>query len=175
MPDSKTRTAQLLAESPKIIEAVYLRNFNQPQFDKFFMDYEKLGVLKAKFAQKDIELSNVTDYFEKVNKVDVRNNKQSLKNTKGAIKLRDDKTFRKDDSPRLVSRTVLSGTLPAFKTTTRDKKPVEVPDVELIDSDLTFNTDEETANVALTSTAGSQISGPGVSPGAISSGGSGGY
>ena len=52
---------------------------------------------------------------------------------------------------------------------------VEVPDVELIDSDLTFNTDEETANVALTSTAGSQISGPGVSPGAISSGGSGGY
>ena len=36
--DSKTRTAQLLAESPKIIEAVYYRNFNQPNLDKFFID-----------------------------------------------------------------------------------------------------------------------------------------
>ena len=132
LPDSKKRTAQLLAESPKIIEAVYYRNFNQPNLDKFFIDFEKIGLLKRKFSQKDIELANVTEYFEKANKVDVRNNKRSLENTKNATKLTLNPTFDKNASPRLVSRTVLSGTLPAFKSVKRGKLRVEEPDIERI-------------------------------------------
>ena len=132
LPDSKKRTAQLLAESPKIIESVYYRNFNQPNLDKFFIDFEKIGLLKRKFSQKDIELANVTEYFEKANKVDVRNNKRSLENTKNATKLTLNPTFDKNASPRLVSRTVLSGTLPAFKSVKRGKLRVEEPDIERI-------------------------------------------
>ena len=132
LPDSKTRTAQILAEAPKIIEAVYYRNFNQPNLDKFFIDFEKIGLLKRKFSQKDIELANVTEYFEKANKVDVRNNKKSLENTKGATKLTLNPTFDKSASPRLVSRTVLSGTLPAFRSVKRGKLRVEEPDIERI-------------------------------------------
>ena len=132
LPDSKTRTAQILAEAPKIIETVYYRNFNQSNLDKFFIDFEKIGLLKRKFSQKDIELANVTEYFEKANKVDVRNNKRSLENTKGATKLTLNPTFDKSASPRLVSRTVLSGTLPAFKSVKRGKLRVEEPDIERI-------------------------------------------
>ena len=132
LPDSKTRTAQILAEAPKIIEAVYFRNFNQPNLDKFFIDFEKIGLLKRKFSQKDIELANVTEYFEKANKVDVRNNKRSLENTKGATKLTLNPTFDKNASPRLVSRTVLSGTLPAFRSVKRGELRIEEPDIERI-------------------------------------------
>lgn len=139
-PNPTERAATLLSQTPAIIEAVINRNFNKPEFDKYFMDLAKLAQLKRKFSQKDIEIANAIEYFEGANKVDVRNNKQYLKNTKKGILLKKEGKFDKDASPRLVSRTVMSGTLPAFKSVRRGKIRVEEPDIERIIINRNFET-----------------------------------
>jgi predicted NAD-dependent protein-ADP-ribosyltransferase YbiA (DUF1768 family) len=139
-PNPTERAATLLSQSPAIIEAVINRNFNKPEFDKYFMDLAKLAQLKRKFSQKDIEIANAIEYFEGANKVDVRNNKQYLKNTRNGILLKKEGKFDKSASPRLVSRTVMSGTLPAFKSVRRGKIRVEEPDIERIIINRNFET-----------------------------------
>ena len=139
-PNPTERAATLLSQTPAIIEAVINRNFNKPEFDKYFMDLAKLAQLKRKFSQKDIEIANAIEYFEGANKVDVRNNKQYLKNTKKGILLKKEGKFDKDASPRLVSRTVMSGTLPAFKSVKRGNIRVEEPDIERIIINRNFET-----------------------------------
>ena len=63
-PNPTERAATLLSQTPAIIEAVINRNFNKPEFDKYFMDLAKLAQLKRKFSQKDIEIAINTLIYE---------------------------------------------------------------------------------------------------------------
>ena len=122
------RAAQFLAEAPKVMEKVIQTNFTNNLEN--FVDIGKITELKLKFSQEDAAIDNVISYFEGANKVDVEQNKLALKNSKDSTPLDNNPKF--DGTVRLLADTVLSGTLPAFKTVTRGEQKFDEPDVERI-------------------------------------------
>lgn len=121
------RAAQFLAFTPAIVESVVLNNFTE-SLDQI-EGYDKISLLKAKWANPDTVIKNVVNALEQT-KTNLRI-ARIINQQQEDITLDDNSTSKFNNAilPRYKAINVLSTTLPAFKPgTTKFEK--EVPDNE---------------------------------------------
>ena len=123
----RDRAAQFLAFTPTIVEAVVLNNFTE-NIDQI-EGYDKISVLKAKWANPNTVIKNVVSALEQ-NKTNLRI-ARIINQQQENIKPDNNGTSRFNNAivPRYRSVNILSTTLPAFKSSTT-KFEKEVADTE---------------------------------------------
>ena len=124
---NQDRAAQFLAFTPAIVESVVLNNFTE-SLDQI-EGYDKISVLKAKWANPDTVIKNVVNALEQT-KTNLRI-ARIINQQQEDVTLDDNSTSKFNNAivPRYRAINVLSTTLPAFKPgTTKFEK--EIPDNE---------------------------------------------
>ena len=122
----RDRAAQFLAFTPAIIEAVVLNNFTE-NLDQI-EGYEKISILKAKWADPKSVIKNVINALEQT-KTNLKIARLINQQSKGVVQDNNTSKFDYNMVPRYRALNILSTTLPAFKPGTT-KFEQETPDAE---------------------------------------------
>ena len=122
----RDRAAQFLAFTPAIIEAVVLNNFtnNIDQIE----GYDKISILKAKWANPKSVIENVINALEQT-KTNLKIARLINQQSKGVVQDNNTSKFDYNMVPRYRALNILSTTLPAFKPGAT-KFEQEKPDAE---------------------------------------------
>lgn len=121
--DSRDRAAQFLAFTPAIIEQVVLNNFTE-QVDQI-EGYNKISLLKAKWANPETAIENVINALEQT-KSDIVIQRKIREKQRGIVKDNNDSKFDYNAMRRYKSVNILSTTLPSYLSTTGKFEPEDV-------------------------------------------------
>ena len=143
------RAAEWIAELPSIIDQVIMRNYNTGNQVSKIKGFYEIQELRVKFNRDGVSLAEISKYVEGLYTTNPKTQNNSKKNTEGSITL---KGQYDDGTPRLLSRTILSTTLPLFKPKKSDDQIVEEVDEERSTINKILSAIMVVANTADTST-----------------------
>ncbi len=121
------RAAEWIAELPSIIDQVIMRNYNTGNQVSKIKGFYEIQELRVKFNRDGVSLAEISKYVEGLYTTNPETQDNSRNNTQGSITL---KGQYDDGTPRLLSRTILSTTLPIFKPKKSEDQLVEEVDEE---------------------------------------------
>ena len=143
------RAAEWIAELPSIIDQVIMRNYNTGNQVSKIKGFYEIQELRVKFNRDGVSLKEISKYVESLYTTNPETQNNSQNNTQGSITL---KGQYDDGTPRLLSRTILSTTLPIFKPKKSDDQIVEEIDEERSTINKILSAIMVVANTADTST-----------------------
>lgn len=143
------RAAEWIAELPSIIDQVIMRNYNTGNQVSKIKGFYEIQELRVKFNRDGVSLAEISKYVEGLYTTNPETQNNSQNNTQGSITL---KGQYDDGTPRLLSRTILSTTLPIFKPKKSDDQIVEEVDEERSTINKILSAIMVVANTADTST-----------------------